>query len=279
MNTHALKDRLKIIAKEKGVTFNEVWKQLLLERFLARLSVSEHQEKFIFKGGLLLAQYLVIGRETTDADFLVTKLKAEAPTIEATILEILASEVDDGFLFSWSDIEPLTQPHMNYPGFRVTLNAAFEKMKDNIQLDIGVGDLVKAVEENFEPLLYKGKPIFAGEISLYVYPVETIFTEKLETIVSKGAANSRMKDYHDVLLMIRERNLLDVKKLKAAMTTTFENRGTQYKIPIAFEAAGMATLQTLWVAHRGGLSTFKDKLPEQIATVLTELNTWLRSVK
>jgi len=59
-----------------------------------------------------------------------------------------------------------------------------------------VGDLVKAVEENFEPFLYKGKPIFAGEISLLVYPVETIFAEKLETIISKGAANSRMKDYH-----------------------------------------------------------------------------------
>lgn len=279
MNTHALKERLKIIAKEKSVTFNEVWKQLLLERFLARLSNSEHQEKFIFKGGLLLAQYLVIGRETTDADFLVTKLKAEAPTIEATILEILAATVEDGFLFSWSGIEPLTQPHMNYPGFRVTLNAVFEKMKDKIRLDIGVGDLVKAVEENFEPFLYKGKPIFAGEISLLVYPVETIFAEKLETIISKGAANSRMKDYHDVLLMIREKDLLDIKKLKATVKATFENRGTPYKIPIAFDAAGMTTLQTLWAAHRNGLSAFKDKLPEQIVAVLNELNTWLNSVE
>ncbi len=75
MNETALKDRLKAIATEKGISFNETWKQFLLERFLARLSQSEHQDRLIFKGGLLLAQYLTIGRETTDADFLLRKLR------------------------------------------------------------------------------------------------------------------------------------------------------------------------------------------------------------
>lgn len=77
MNEEALKYRLKSIAKEKEQTFNQVWKQFLLERFLARLANSEHQEKFIFKGGLLLANYISIGRETMDIDFLLTKLNAE----------------------------------------------------------------------------------------------------------------------------------------------------------------------------------------------------------
>lgn len=279
MNTNALKDRLKVIAKEKGVTFNEVWKQLLLERFLSRLSNSAQQEKFIFKGGLLLAQYLVIGRETTDADFLITKLKAEAPAIEKAIQEILTLDTTDGFSFSWSGIDELKQPHMDYPGFRVVLDVAFEKMKDKIQLDIGVGDLVTAVEDDFKPFAYKGKPIFAGEISLLVYPVETIFAEKLETMISKGAANSRMKDYHDIFLMIQEKGLLDVKKLKAAITTTFKHRGTIYKIPIEFDAPGMTTLQTLWTSHRNGLGKFKDRLPEQISTALGEINTWLDALK
>ncbi len=50
MNESALKSRLKVIAKEKTMTFNQIWKQLLLERFLARLANSDFQEKFIFKG-------------------------------------------------------------------------------------------------------------------------------------------------------------------------------------------------------------------------------------
>jgi len=56
MNEAALKARLKVIAQEKLKTINEIWKQLLLERFLARLSRSAYRERFIFKGGLLLAQ-------------------------------------------------------------------------------------------------------------------------------------------------------------------------------------------------------------------------------
>jgi len=53
----SLKDRIKQIAKHRGLTFNEVWRYLILERFLARLSRSEYRERFIFKGGLLLATY------------------------------------------------------------------------------------------------------------------------------------------------------------------------------------------------------------------------------
>lgn len=37
MNETVLKERIQVIAKEKGVPFNVIWKQLLLERFLARL--------------------------------------------------------------------------------------------------------------------------------------------------------------------------------------------------------------------------------------------------
>lgn len=82
MNEAALKARLKFIAKEKLKTFNEIWKQLLLERFLARLSRSMYREQFIFKGGLLLAQYIDLGRETTDIDFSMNKMKSEFSAIQ-----------------------------------------------------------------------------------------------------------------------------------------------------------------------------------------------------
>lgn len=58
INEQALKGRLQTIAKEKGIPFNSCWKQLLLERFLARLDHSAYADKLIFKGGFLLA-YIV----------------------------------------------------------------------------------------------------------------------------------------------------------------------------------------------------------------------------
>ena len=60
MNEQALKDRLQTIAKEKEIPFNSCWKQLLLERFLARLGRSAYADKLIFKGGFLLAYIFVL---------------------------------------------------------------------------------------------------------------------------------------------------------------------------------------------------------------------------
>ena len=62
INENALKDRLHIIAREKKLPFNACWKQLLLERFLARLASSAHTDKLIFKGGFLLSYIMEIYR-------------------------------------------------------------------------------------------------------------------------------------------------------------------------------------------------------------------------
>lgn len=277
MNESALKERLKSIAKEKGIAFNEIWKQFLLERFLARLSRSAHQEKFIFKGGLLLTKYIKIGRETTDADFLIQNLKSEEAYIKSAIADIIAVTMQDQFQFEWDDIEELKQPHMIYPGFRIWLKAFFGKMKDKIQIDIGVGDLVIPNEENIDPFRYKGKPIFDDDITLLVYPIETIFAEKLETVIAKGANNSRMKDYHDLLLLTRKNNLARNFQLLPTIQTTFEHRETILQLPINFDEAGIRTLQSLWKNHLNSLGQFKDKLnlPEEIAIVIAEINNFL----
>lgn len=279
MNESALKERLKIIAAEKETILNKVWKQLLLERFLARLSNSSYQDKFIFKGGLLLAQYIAIKRETVDIDFLMTKIKSEKQNIEKAMKEIAAINSDDGFTFTWFSTKELSQPHMEYNGFRVTLTAQFGKMQDKIQVDIGVGDVVVPVETSFNPFQYKGKPIFAGEISLYVYPPEAIFAEKLETIISKGVINSRMKDYHDLVVMIREPNFLNAEKLTKSIQATFNRRGTPTSLSIDFDQSAMQSLQVLWNNHLSGLGMFREhlNLPDKISDAINEINEWIKS--
>jgi hypothetical protein len=176
-------------------------------------------------------------------------------------------------------IEELNQPHMEYSGFRVTLDAQFGKMRDKIQIDIGIGDVVVPVETTFNPFEYKGKPIFAGEISLYVYPPEAIFAEKLETIISKGAINSRMKDYHDLLVMIREPNFLNTEKLTNSIQATFNRRGTPTSLSINFDSAGIQGLQALWSNHLRGLGVFRERLslPDQIDDAINEINRWVTS--
>ncbi len=277
MNEDALKDRLRVVAKDKAISFNEAWKQLLLERFLARLSRSIHCEKFIFKGGLLLSQLIPIGRETTDADFLMTKIKNTTSAIEEALRVVASVQISDGFNFEWSRIEVLAQPHMEYPGFQAHFNSKFGKMKDKIHVDIGVGDLVEPIKDNFHPFEYKGKPLFEGEITLLTYPIETIFAEKLETIISKGATNSRMKDYHDVILILRETGLINPKALEKTLTATFKHRQTNLQLPIKFDESGIQAMQRLWSNHLSGLGSFRQKLklPESIEVVINEINEWM----
>lgn len=275
MNEEALKTRLKFIAAEKNMMFNQIWKQLLLERFLARLSSSNHHEKFIFKGGLLLASYINIGRETTDIDFMLRNLHSEEENIKNTVNEIIAMNIEEDINFRWHKMEALKQPHMPYPGFRVSLHAQFGKMKDGIQIDIGVGDVVIPEEKTYLPFLYKGQPMFTGEITLLAYPIETIFSEKLESIISRGALNSRMKDYHDLLLMIREMNtLLNREKLISSIKNTFSQRNTRLNLPILFDASGIENLQKLWANHLLGLGSYKEslKLPDTMSEVINLIN-------
>lgn len=131
-------------------------------------------------------------------------MNASKDEIKQTIQDVIAIESTDGFVFDYEKIDLLEQPHMDYPGYRISLKAIFGRMKDRVQIDVGIGDVVTPIIRELHLFQYKGRPMFEGEISLIVYPPETIFAEKLETVLSKGAANSRMKDYHDLLLLTRD---------------------------------------------------------------------------
>ncbi len=280
MNEQGLNDRLQAISKERGINFNECWKKLLLERFLSRLSRSTYTQQFIFKGGFLLAYIMEIGRETTDLDFLLTSINASKDEIKEAIEEIIAIESEDGFSFSYEGIELLEQPHMDYPGYRVGLKATFGRMRDKIQIDVGIGDVVTPTIRELHFFQYRGKSMFESAISLVVYPPEAIFAEKLETVLSKGAANSRMKDYHDLLLLAREPHMINLNKLQVSLKNTFSNRGTTLEL-IDFKTDELKPIQKLWVGHIKNLGNAaqKLKLPENIQDVIIELNKIIEKVE
>lgn len=280
MNEQALKQRLQTVARERNIHFNACWVLFLLERFLARLARSEHANKFIFKGGFLLSYLMEIGRETKDLDFLLTRIKAEKKEIQKTFEHIISVHSSDGFIFSVGSIELLDQPHMDYPGYRIFLDVAFARTKgstrDTIQVDIGVGDIVEPLIREIPLVQYRGKPFFENAISLLVYPVEFIFSEKLETILSKGAGNSRMKDYHDLLLLIRNEGMLDLAKLREAVANTFSHRGTTLR-SIEFDEPSLKAIQKLWTGHLKNLgdNARSFDLPQDISALIEEINKYI----
>ena len=269
MNEQSLKEKLRSIANKQGRTFQETWKKLILERFLARVSKSKYVDQFIFKGGLLLSYYLEIGRETKDIDFLARNISPDENTLKSRLTEICSEFIDDGFSFSFAKIDLLEHTHMNYPGYRIKLNVSFNSMSDMIQLDIGIGDTVEPVSLKVNSLKYKEDSLFKDEITLKVYPLTFIFAEKLETLVYRGSANSRMKDYHD-LFYLSLSELLEYRSLKKNIESTFAHRETDLKSPIQYSQSELEKLQSLWSNHLKGLN--ENQLPKEIKDVIDKIN-------
>lgn len=224
----SIKQKLKNISKEQQIPFNSLLETLLLERFLVRIGKSNYKDKLIFKGGMCLAQFIELGRETRDIDFLLTHIQGTIPEIEKVINEIAAINVGDDFTFTMIQVSELSIQHKKYPGYRITLFGELGQIKNRISIDIGVGDVVRPRILEVELLRSKG-PLFEESISLTAYPPEYIFSEKLEAILHHGDLGSRMKDFYDCYRMIQE-NILDDTLLKDALTETTSNRGTELKI-------------------------------------------------
>ena len=275
MNEQALKDKLRKAAKDQNLLFNELWHRLIMERFLIRLSRSNQADKFILKGGTLLARYIPIKRETKDLDFLVTKLQGEKEAIREALKSITEVSVNDGFTFHLESLEDLLHSHMKYPGFSAKLGCNFGKMKGKINIDIGLGDQVTPIEDSLRLLESKGIPVFEDSVSLLVYRPESIFSEKIQTAVLRGAVNSRMKDYHDILSLIRTPDILDLEVLSKQLKQTFIDRDTELKnLPITFTQEELSQLQRYWESYRR--KNTDRELPAHINLVIVEINQWLK---
>ena len=99
-----------------------------------------------------------------------------------------------------------------------------------MQWDVGFGDAVTPAPADVDyPVMLEGMPA----PRLRVYPRETVFAEKLEAIATLGIANSRMKDYFDLLALLRE-GAMDNPVLTEAVRATFQRRGTALPDGVTF---------------------------------------------
>lgn len=117
-------------------------------------------------------------------------------------------------------------------------------------------------------------PLFEKEIHLWAYPVESIFAEKLETAVARADQNSRMKDYHDLLLLVRG-EVVDKKTVKTAIKATFTNRGTNLQ-KLSIPKDQIENIQRYWGIYLKATDPeFQKDLATDIQTVMGEINHYL----
>ncbi|MBY0530240.1 MAG: nucleotidyl transferase AbiEii/AbiGii toxin family protein [Rhabdochlamydiaceae bacterium] len=273
----SIKEKIKALAKERETTFAELWRNLILERFLIRLSHSSFRTKFVLKGGMLLAKYLPLGRETQDLDFFIQQLSNTEQSLKAVLQTICDIDSNDSFIFEVTKIKILDHIHLAYTGAEVSLLAKFGATRTIIRIDLGFGDRVEPIDYLIDLIATSRGPLFESTISLYCYPKEFIFAEKLETLVFRGATNTRMKDFHDLYSLIYLGNL-DNSLTKKALQLVFEHRKTPLKkLPIIFDQSAFETLGKSWNSYHRKLKTKKNSvaIPESIENVVSAINQWL----
>jgi predicted nucleotidyltransferase component of viral defense system len=218
----SVRQRLLNLARARAQPMELLLTRYALERLLHRLSLSQHRERFVLKGAMLLATWFdAPHRATRDVDLLGFGDAAEDALL-GTFREIMAVEVDDGVTF---DLEGLRieaiREEVEYGGSRLRTTAALAGARIPITVDIGFGDAVEPGVEDIDLPVLLDMP----SPHLRAYPLETVIAEKFHAMVVLGRANSRMKDYFDVWMLI-ESFELEPQRMRRAIDATFARRNT-----------------------------------------------------
>ena len=273
-NTAAsIRARLLNRAKRDALDFQFVLTKYALERFLYRLSISPQKDHFLLKGALLFDLWFEIPfRPTRDIDLLGFGI-AEIPYLIDCFQSICTMEVDDGITFDSRSIKASEiRKDANYSGIRLTLTGLIDGARCPVQIDIGYGDPVTpAPESAVYPTMFEDMPA----PRLLVYPTYTVIAEKLEAIISLGMANSRMKDYFDLWVILRNTKH-DSKILTAAFSATTHRRGTikPPNIPIGLTERFGTDQQKVaqWNAFVNRNKLVAESLPETVKYISNTLS-------
>lgn len=248
--------------REKRPT-QELLQLYVLEAFLGRLAASDAKDRFVLKGGVLLAAF-DSRRPTRDVDLAGPDLANDAETVLELIRSIVASRVepDDGveFLPDSATAEVIREED-EYSGVRVSMGARLASASLPFHVDVNVGDPIWPAPSTVEvPRLRGGEPIvLAG------YPLHMVHAEKIVTAIQRGVANTRWRDFGDVWTLTRRHSVLAA-DLREAIDAVAEYRGAQLS-PLTEILDGYAELgQARWLAWRRRSNS--DHLPESFAEVL-----------
>lgn len=271
----SIRARLKQYADARKQDFNLALTHYGLERLLYRLSISPHASNYLLKGALLFSLwYDLPHRPTRDADLLGFGPGDIESAVKA-FQEICQIAADDGIAFDAASVQGhAIRKEAGYGGVRVDVRATLDSARIALQVDIGFGD---AVTPGPQAVSY---PVMLDDLPaprLRSYPKHTVVAEKLHAVCLLGMANTRMKDYFDLWVLMRE-GTLDPVELRRAVAATFERRQLAMvsALPsgLSDEFSSNASKQAQWTAflkknrlESVGLSVVVTRLREEFQKV------------
>ena len=239
-----LKALVRNLSKAKNVEAEIILRNFMLERFLERISLSEYKDSFILKGGMLITAMVGIDTRTTmDMDATIKGKTLSQSEVIALIEKILLVPINDGVSFALRRVEEIRE-EADYPGYRASIEAVLEKTRQILKVDITTGDFVtpREIEYSFH-LMFEDRTI-----SILAYNLETILSEKFETIITRSVTTSRMRDFYDIYILTTTQPF-DTGVFKAALNKTVEKRGTSEQMADVRDVIQTITNSTILIDH------------------------------
>lgn len=251
-------------ARAEGRGTDELLVLYVLERFLFRLSISPYRDRLVLKGGMLLAAF---GgrRPTRDVDLLGLTVANDVDAVTALVAEIVGIEVGDGVAFDPARVTTrLIREQDVYAAVRVAMPATVATAKLALKVDVNVGDPVTPapVEVTYPALLDE-------PFTMVGYPLATVLAEKLVTMIARGDATTRDRDFADVWLLTG-RHTIEAASLREAITATAAHREVT-PVPVGDVLTTLASdRQDAWRRYttRTGLDA---DVPATLAEVIADI--------
>jgi len=219
----SVRQKLLNLARDNERDFQALLIAFGLERLIYRLSISDHRDQFVLKGGMLVTLWtLDPGRFTLDADFLSFG-ESDEDSLKKRFAQILALDGNDGLDFATAKItaKPIRENQV-YGGVRLRTTALLGKTQIPITIDIGFGDILTSPEYEIE----YGSLLDLPSANIRAYSPATVIAEKFQAIVALGIVNGRMKDYYDIWAIPKAVDI-PMEELTNAIRSTFKQRKTE----------------------------------------------------
>lgn len=264
-----VKALIRNLSKEKKINAQILLRNYMLERLLERISCSEYKHSFILKGGMLVAAMVGLDtRSTMDMDATLKGVSMVKDAVKVMFEKIISIPLDDGVVLKISSMEDI-HDEANYPGLRVSLETFFDGIKQMLKVDITTGDTItpRAICYRFKLML---EP---RSIEVMAYNLETVLAEKLETIISRSTANTRMRDFYDVYILGETQGKnIDDQILRKALLETVKNRGTTELLGqsgiIASEVIHSKVMKEMWKRYQAQFDYAEDVSWEMVSDAL-----------
>jgi hypothetical protein len=192
------------------------------------------------------------------------RIPNDTGSLNDVAIQIASIDHEDGIDFKTETTSAtVIRDQDEYSGIRVAMDASVHSANLRLKIDFSIGDPISP-----KPTITQIESVMPGSrpITILSFPITMVLAEKIATAASRGTANTRWRDFADILSITRS-NDINGSTMHESMRVVAEHRSIKLR-PLAEILTGFAdqakTQWTLWL----GRHSLEDRFPDSFEAVI-----------